>query len=227
MPRDPWSDWQRFSKYASKRMGYERLESDSALPLELYAPDTPPSRFFYFTKPALVRHWLAKEGLPPKTAIVFRAGLPTRGTLTLLRSLSAQWSVPITFVGDLRPLDLTVYSFLIRGWPPTRSRKGVDLALQYGGIHEPWIALCRAFVRRQIDFDHLLIRMSPVESEHMEVVERLLPGMEKTLGAMALELLRAGYTFHLEGACNPAAYRKGFIRALTRLLLARPATARE
>jgi len=220
MPHDPWKIWQRFLNSAGRPRDYEPLEPAPHAPLELYRPETSPRRFLYFTKPALVRAWLAAGKLPARVAIAVRAGIPSRSTLTLLSELSTQWDVPVTFIGDLRPYDLTIYSVLRYGDPSLRRRRGWNLKLQYGGINDPWLALSRASFRKEIQFEHLLIRMTAPETRHLEALEGILPDMERVIGAEALHLLRSGLTFHLEGACNPAVYRRGFIPALTQLLTA-------
>jgi hypothetical protein len=127
----------------------------------------------------------------------------------------------VGFVGDLDPLDLTVflaYSGNAELLRPTARR--LPLRLEWTGVNDRWLNLCERNFRPQYSRKHVTIKMTPTESEHQEVIENILAGrdLDSFVGPHSAALLRSGYKLEVEGASNPAFYKKPFVEQLRGLL---------
>jgi len=212
-----WRQWVAAAT-AGRRKTRELLYPVAHLPLKIHLGHRPPRTWMLFTKEVIAAPWLRSGDVPDDAAFLTRPGFPTEATRDLLAALAARWNRPLRFVGDLRPLDLSIYFAWRRGYPGTRGAR--DLPVRYCGIDDTWLDLCARSFKRGYRLESVLLPMGRFERTHLAVVETLLPELERLVGPRSLDLLRSGWTLHQEGASNPKLYRQGFTAALRRHLLA-------
>ena len=116
--------------------------------------------------------WSSVTQFPDDLAVFCRGGFPSpsRASFELLTH-HARWARrPIFFVGDLDPLDLTIFAALLSG--------GADLRPSPGTVPIRYLG----------------------EREHLVVVKRVLPTLDQLIGPECLALLESGRKLELEGA---------------------------
>lgn len=202
---------------------YEFLGRASWNSLEVQFPSKSPQALLFFTKSFLFRYWQEQWPLPEHLFILVRYGLPTVEQWKLIRDLAARVRLPICFVGDLDPLDLTVFVALRSGDSELRHPSRRALRISYCGIDDRWLTLAERHLsaewKRHRSFP--IIRMAPIELEHRDVILNLAPWLLDEIGPRSAELLRSGVKLELEGASNPAFYDKRFPRVLLKHLVKR------
>src|SRR5580658_4000319 len=148
------------------------------------------------------------DALPSKQTVVSRYGVPSRPYVAAL-SRACPRGV-IHFVGDLDPLDLTVYLSLVGRLRP------LGRTIRYLGIDGAWVERCRRALKR----DKLpTIPMSDFEKRHFELLKRMGVPWSSIIGREALDVLDSGFKLELEGATNPAFYGGGFSEQITKEVL--------
>jgi hypothetical protein len=131
--------------------------------------------------------------------------------------------VPIDFIGDLDPLDLTAFLLL------STSEHHSASVVRYFGIDDRWLALCRRYAtgRGSSGATGLpTIEMHEFEKNHLARLIDLPIDWERLVGAEAMALLQSGHKLELEGATNPDFYRSGFSKRVARHLFRLPKAAR-
>jgi hypothetical protein len=189
---------------------YEPLRPSVWPPLHVYASEGKPRRLLYCTKEALCQRWVMDEVFPAGWVALSRYGLPTPEYLDEIGLHRARHRLPLLFVGDLDPLDLTTFA-LLRGShakPP----------VVYAGIDDRWLALCERNAVRKHALEEALLTMGTLEREHLSIARDLLPDLEDLIGPRCLALLESGKKLELEGACNTGSYGAGFPALLVRHL---------
>jgi hypothetical protein len=209
--------WRRFLIRASKSPladKYEPLWTEPSIPLQLYAPRKPPKALLLFTKPFLCKQWLEQGVFPEDLFILVRYGLPSAAYWKEIKDVTRRTRLPLCFVGDLDPLDLTAFVALRSGDPELRRPDRRALEISYCGVDDSWLTLCERNLLPRWHGARPLIRMSPLEQEHRDVIFGLAPWLLECVGPRSGALLRDGLKLELEGASNPAFYGKDFPRKL-------------
>ena len=206
---------------------YEPLRAETWSSVEIYAPKNAPRASLFFTRRYLCQLWLECGHFPEHLFAMVRYGLPTRAYFDLIKSLVARSRRPLGFVGDLDPFDLTTFLALRSGDSDLRRPAHRALALTYRGIDDRWLELCERHLLPRWKGALPLIKMSPLEQEHAELLIRLAPWLLELTGPRCAELLRSGMKLELEGACNPTFYGAGFPKRLLLHLMRRSWSASE
>src|SRR5689334_1578343 len=141
--------WSAF-QHRVERKGLREYESlvPFPYPMKLWFGADKPTRLFFFTKPAFI-NIIGRRFLFPKNWLVIeRHSIPTPESLTALHCLVEGFRLPLVFVGDLRPLDLTVFALLRMGSTDFSAKGAKPLPITYAGIDDRWLALSDTFRRR-------------------------------------------------------------------------------
>jgi Domain of unknown function (DUF6968) len=187
-------------------------------PLELYVSTSQPTRTFMFTKVWFPRMWLRSNCFPDRTDAVVHYGIPSKRHCELLRAHAKKIGRPFRFVGDLDPLDLTVFASLQRGGAPLRARAAPAVPVVYAGIDDAWLRSCE---RRLGDrpLRHVCIRQDATEQKLLRELVRAGINVEALVGPRCAALLGEGLKLEIEGASNAAIYGQDFMRVLLPHLL--------
>jgi len=193
------NEWRHFREWMerSRKREYESLIPEPFPPMQVYLGGGRPRRLLYFTKDFLCRHWMLHGQFPKHWIALVRYGVPTSSYLEEVRHRSEELALPISFVGDLDPLDLTVYAMLRRGSADLRP-KGRALAVSYFGVSDRWPEM-RRFPKSEIKGT---LGMERLEREHLKFLLGVLPNLRELVGDRCFELLEEGFKLELEGACN-------------------------
>ena len=210
------SRWTRFRAEVerSRRGAYETLIPEPFPPLQVFMGSGRPRRLFYFTKPDLCSHWMLHGQFPPNWVALSRRGVPAAQYLEEIRGYSRRLALPVRFVGDLDPLDLTIYLMMIRGSADLSLKGARPIKVEYHGVSDRWLALRR----RGSSPIHGSLGMEPLERRHHDFVKEHLPDLEPLIGPACLALLDSGHKLELEGACDPSIAGKDFPSRLLRYL---------
>lgn len=209
--------WRLGSKLERQARGYESLLPSTWPPLHVYAGAGHPRFLLYCTKEALLQRWVMDEAFPRGWIALSRYGLPTPEYLNEIRGHMNRHRLPLQFVGDLDPLDLTIFAILRHGEARLagRSRR---LTVHYLGIDDRWLALCDQRRRRGHSLEDALIRMGEIEREHWSTARDVLPDAERLVGPRCFALLESGRKLEIEGVSNVGFYGDDFpARLLGRL----------
>ncbi len=215
------NSWVRFRDSFQKlrrRNQYEYLGSHGWSPLRFYLWDGKPTHALVFTKAYLVENWFESEVCPSDLMAIVRYGMPTRLSLEMVQSAVKRWGLRPRFVGDLDPMDLSVFAAYRRGNSDLRKSRGVALPIAYGGIDDRWLELCERSFKAQFTLKHVCIKMERWERMHFAAIDGMLD-LGEWVGPRCLSMLREGFKLELEGASNPAFYRRGFATKLLRHIL--------
>jgi hypothetical protein len=135
-----------------------------------------------------------------RVTIISRYGVPSQRYVSCVARACPRGA--IHFVGDLDPLDLTVFLSLAG----RLARLGREA--KYLGVDSAWVRLCREHASRG---DYVpTIRMSAFEVEHYNILKATRVDWDAVLGVEAVDLLNRGFKLELEGATNPEAYSGRF-----------------
>jgi hypothetical protein len=220
------ASWRRFRRRLEQhppatRSDYESLQIGAWPSLEVIMGARQPRHLWLFTKPFLVNRWVEQQEFPQDVVALVHYGLPSRNQLAFVADLTRRWKLPLGVVGDLDPLDLTVFLVLRAGDPELRFRTRARRDVSWLGIDDQWLDLCRKSQRRSSPEGPAVRMTRPLEREHWQAVKGMMPEAGQVVGAACLELLEQGWKVELEGASNPVSYRPGFLRLLRNHLLAR------
>lgn len=137
----------------------------------------------FTTKPAAVSAVIEHAGDAFHCGMVGRYGLPDDAALSWIRKLIGRR--PLTFLGDLDPVDLLVFAWLRA---KLRSTPVIHL-----GINEAFLkALGRVSVGR------LTIPLAPSEQESLPFLKETLPELFFTIGPTCAKLLERGRKVELD-----------------------------
>jgi hypothetical protein len=161
-----------------------------------------------------VLSWIAHEmdEFPEHWAIIQRHGLPGPPHIEEVATLSRRLDLPIGFVGDLTPFALHVFLEYHRHLTSRRVR------LEWIGIDQAWLELCRARVRRRFNFDSIPSEMFPIERDHFQAVAAAASWLEQVIGEEPWRLMANGKRLHLEAACGEGFYGPGIHEEIVKLL---------
>lgn len=179
------------------------------------SPSRPIRALFFFTKKYLPQHWLESETFPKQVDAVVHYGMLSKRQCDLMRAHTDAVGVPLRFVGDLDPLDLTVFATLVDGGGPVGSRAARPMPVAYAGIEDSWLRLCEARLGGR-DLRMVYIRQDATERKLLRRLERSGINLEALVGPRSAALLREGFKVEVEGVSNPAIYGKAFLSQLLR-----------
>jgi len=201
------SEWRQFRERVerTRKRAYESLNPEPFPPMKVYLGGGRPRRLLYFTKDFLCNHWMLHGEFPKHWIALVRYGVPTSNYLEEVRHRSKELALPISFVGDLDPLDLTVYAMLRCGSADLRP-KSRALPVNYFGISDRWLDM-RRFPKREIAG---ALGMERLEREHLKFLVGVLPNLRELVGDRCFELLEDGFKLELEGACNASVAGRRF-----------------
>lgn len=181
-------------------------------PLKIWMGDRPPTRLLYVTKELLAEGLWSLRAFPPDWLMITRYGIPTRESLDCVHHLASGFRLPVLFVGDLDPLDLTIFAILRSGDPGLSPKSRRRLDIRYGGINDAWLELATRYRKPSCELSTIV--MSRSEREHSELLERLLPDLENLIGPRSRAILGSGRKVEMEVAYSPGLYRRPFTSRL-------------
>jgi hypothetical protein len=219
----PLDLWREFARHAAKEdPTYEPLAPGiwpPSWPPATYHLSAPrPKRLLYFTKDFLLKQWLQQGPLPAGLGAIVRPGLATPNYCAWVRREAAAVKLPVLFIGDCDPYDLTVFLSLQRGSDDLVKAKETVVPVRYLGVDDRWLGLCAAAFSPpeggNPDFKLVLTEMTPIERRHLEVLLKVAPEIERLVGPRCMQILQAGRKLELEGACSRSLYADGFCQKL-------------
>ena len=216
--------WSAFRARAKRRPGadaYEPLQTDTWYSVEVFAPPSLPKALLFFTRRFLCKVWLEQDRYPKHLLSMVRGGVLTLGYWRWIRDAAKQARLPLCFVGDLDPYDLTTFLVLRSGDPDLRRPGRQALPITFAGIDDSWLELCEGHLLPRMRGELPVIKMAGLELEHRDIVLHLAPWLLDLVGPRCADLLRSGMKLEVEGASNPSFYDEGFHPALRAHLLQR------
>lgn len=206
--------WELFLKKLDSRPAdvYEGVRPGAWPFLEIYHGEGYPRRLFLFTNDYLCREWLL-HGYRRNWSAFVRYGLTPPSYLATIQLQAEALRLPLHFVGDLDPHDLTVFAALRCGDPYFRRTRG-SLQVKYLGVDDWWLDHCMRHLGSVASWEMLTPPMGQLEREHFELACELLPDMKQLIGPRCFELLSSGRTFPLPAASNPEFYDAEFLKKL-------------
>ena len=209
--------WRAFQRQI-ERSGADEYETllPYRSPMDLRFGGSAPAKLFYCTKRIFVDTLDERNLIPKDWLVISRFLMPTGEAISAIRHLMRGFRLPLTFVGDLDPLDLTIFAAL-RAGSPDFSVPARPLSVGYAGVDDVWLALTERFRTRPSPVND----QSDLEREHLAILFELIPDLEMIVGSRCLNLLKAGKKLELEGAYNPGGYRAEYAGQLTRHLSTR------
>lgn len=210
--------WHRFRrKWRSDRgRTYEPPNSGEQIPIRLWASRSPPARAVVFSKDTLLLRWIKQDiRLPRSWLTLERRGFPEGAFLKRFGEICAGARVPVIYVGDLDPLDLS--SFLALRALDEDITKPQALSVLWGGISDRWLRLCRTHLR-EADRDLPMLPMTPLEREHWQALLDSAPEIREAVGPASAALLDSGMKLEVEGASGAGFYSDDFPALLLKSL---------
>lgn len=195
--------------------GYEPLLPQISPPLHVYIGKSRPRFLLYCTKEGLLQRWVIDGVFPASGIALSRYGLPTPQYVDEIRLHVVKYQLPLMFVGDLDPLDLTIFSILRQ-----------NVTARYLGIDDRWLDLCEAHRRSGDALESAQLTMGPLEREHWSIAQQLLPDVQRLVGPKCFALLESGKKLEIEGACNTGLYGREFPSLVMRHLQRRSVRVR-
>lgn len=186
-----------------------------------YVSASQPARAFMFTKVWFPRMWLRSDCFPDRTDAVVHYGMPSRRHCELLRAHAKKDGTPFRFVGDMDPLDLSVFASMQRGGAPPRARAAPAVPVVYAGINDDWLRFCERRLGHR-PLTHVCIRQDATEQKLLRELVRAGMDIEALVGPRCAALLGDGLKLEIEGASNAALYGPDFMRVLLPCLLRNP-----
>jgi len=211
--------WSRFVRWAAGQG-----TSFQSVPIEttLCFGARPPRHFMYFAKQAFFSRMQQENLMPKDWLVAIRPWFPNREPLQAVRALSRSFKLPVVFVGDLRPMELTWFAALRMGTADFSQRNRIPLQVRYGGIDDRWLEIADEF-----RLPHATERQWPMDSfecEHYDVLKKLMPDLEQLVGERCYALLEARQVFMMEMSWAGGEYREGYFARLVEHLAARGAS---
>lgn len=199
-----WEHLRRALEEHAGPRGYEALTAGQWPPLQVMYAGEPPQRLFYFTKDLLCRDWLRRGWPPFDWSALVRPRLPSPDYLAVVRTHARGLRLPLLFVGDLKPLDLTIFATLRSGDLSLRGRRLRGLDVCYLGVDDRLLALSEAHLLPGYTVERLCFEMWELEREHFQLMRELLPDLEELVGPRCLRLLESGRSLDLAALTNVA-----------------------
>jgi len=158
-----------------------------------------------------VRWWWADRSLPRDVAVV---GAPYPADPRGVHILQPLYRLApaAVFLGDMDPFSIVEYVEIRRLLLAATGRP-----LLYGGIDDAWLGASERSLKRGVRLAQVSIALSKREKALVKRLERAID-LERLVGRRAYSMLRSGYKVELEGATNPALYRRGHGRWVFRYL---------
>ena len=201
--------WARFTEQAARKgTSFAPVPSETTLWFGTRAP----RRFVYLAKHALFWHMERQNLTPRDWLVVVRSWFPNREFLIAARAMAKCFRLPIIFVGDLRPMDLTFFAAMRMGSASFSRRNRVPLPIRYAGIDDRWLAIADEF--RLPGVQQLDCPMDSFEREHYDVLKKLVPDLEQTVGERCFALLESGKVFMIEMTWAGGGYKEGYLERL-------------
>lgn len=216
-----WSKFREEARRSPQANQYEPLEAGTWSSLELFVPQKAPRALLLFTKPFLCKRWFESQTYPETLFSMVHGGIPTASYWRSIRDIAKRVRLPLCFVGDLDPFDLTTFLALRSGDPDLRRPDHRALPIRYVGIDDAWLKICERHLLPEMTGALPYFRMSALELKHRDLVLRMAPWLLDLVGQRCAELFRSGMKIELEGASNPSLYNRGFLSALRVHLLRR------
>lgn len=177
-------------------------------PLQLWYGTRKPTRLFFFTKASFLNLLGQRSLFPEHWLAIQRYSILTPEAIDTLHFLVEGFQLPLVFVGDLRPIDLTTFA-LLRTGTTDFSRKGArPLPVTYAGIDDDWLALSDQFRIRGRTMPEW--PMGRWEREHLAVLQELVPDLPEIVGARSWALLQSHQEVMLEMTYVNGSFRKGY-----------------
>jgi hypothetical protein len=148
--------------------------------------------------------WVANRTLPADVA-TFISSTPSdpRG-LPLLESLAG--NAPVVFIGDLDPPALAQFV-------ETQRMAAGRVHVRYGGVNDAWLDHIASGLTGKWRFEHLCIPLAEDERALFAKLEDAID-VAGLVGPRGATLLRGGLKLEVEGATNPAFFRRDHGRRL-------------
>jgi len=205
--------WKEFRERV-ERTGLRSYESlmPFPYPMKLWFGTRKPTRMFYFTKPAFMDYLGRQSLFPDHWLAIERYSIPTPEAIATLHLLVKGFRMPLVFVGDLKPLDLTVFALLRRGSADFSGAKSRPLPVVYAGLDDRWLAISDRFRRNGNVMPES--RIGSLDREHVDLLADLAPDLPALLGDRSWGLLRSGHDVMIEMTYNAGGYQKGYLEHL-------------
>lgn len=166
-------------------------------------------RVIFTTKIHSLMHFgFGNRDVPGDVSFVGRYGVITKGHTALLGADRAFDCTEQTtyFIGDVDPMDLTVFASLSAAFPTTKFVFMIaDAWLQAAEGHRLSDTSSNPPTWRRLP----TIALSAFERAHLLELERVL-SLESIVGSVGAAILHAGYKLEFEGAANPAFYNSAW-----------------
>lgn len=205
--------WKEFRDRVERKglKSYESLRP-FPYPMKLWFGRGRPTRMFYFTKPAFMDYLGRQSLFPEHWLAIERYSIPSQEAIATLHLLVKGFRLPLVFVGDLKPLDLTVFALLRRGATEFSSAKARPLPVVYAGLDDRWLAISDRFRRRGTEMPES--RFGDLEREHVDLLADLAPDLPALVGYRSWDLLKSGHDVMIEMTYNIGGYGKGYLERL-------------
>jgi len=206
---NPWLSFvKRRGKAAASE--YAFLDGEGSLPLQVFLGQGRAKRLFFFTKDTLLRRLFDSGWSIPRGWVIFqRRGILPETHISYVSRQVKQLRLPLFFVGDLSPIDLTTFEMLRRGSAVLTATKR-HLPVMHAGINDRWLALCERYRRPMHSRGPTTLEMGPIESEHLRVLIALTPDLPNIIGRRSFDLLRSARALHVEAVSGAADYGDEF-----------------
>lgn len=209
--------WLRFRRRV-ERIGLAEYESlmPYPVPLKLWFGAGSPKRLFYCTKATFINYLWKQALFPEDWLAIERPLVPTRHSITATRAIAEAFNLPLVFLGDLIPMDLTIFALLRRGGEDFSSRGARPLPVHYAGINDEWLSLSDEMrLPKQVKHE---LQMRRFEREHYEILRPLVPDLAARIGPHSFGLLQSGQLVHMEMTLGQGGYKKGSAQRFITLL---------
>lgn len=224
MSSSTWAAFREYARRSPEVERYEPLDASTYHSLEIFAPEESPQALLFFTKPFLCKLWWNMGAYPETLFAMVRSGVPTVPGWRLIRDTARRVRLPLCYIGDLDPFDLTIFLALRSGDPDIRNPVREALPIHYLGVDDAWLKLCQRQLLPKMNGYVPYFKMSALELEHRDVLLKMAPWVLDLVGPKCAEMVRSGLKFELEGAANPSFYKEGFSLLLRNHLLRRART---
>ncbi len=211
MKSRPWSPTARWLEFRA-RVEKQGVACESLMPapnpIQLWYGARKPTRLFFFTKASFPKFIGYRFLFPDHWFAIQRYSILTPEALDALHFLVKGFQLPLVFVGDLRPIDLTTFALLRTGTTDFSRRGAKPLPVTYAGINDDWLALSDLY--RSRDWKMTKCPMEPLEREHLALLHELVPDLPELVGERSWALLKAGQQVFLEMTYVNGSFRKGY-----------------
>ncbi len=188
-------------------MAYESL-MPSPNPIQLWYGARKPTRLFFFTKASFPKFIGYRFLFPDHWFAIQRYSILTPEAFDALHFLVDGFQLPLVFVGDLRPIDLTTFALLRMGRTDFSRKRTKPFPITYAGINDDWLALSdqyRLRGRKMVDMP-----MNRWEQEHLALLHEFVPDLPELVGDRSWALLLANQQVFLEMTYGGGSFRKGY-----------------